>query len=100
MYVGFSVMNIFSVLRVYPGSWYEKAKRAFTPEEIAMVSEAHVVDSKYGYSVCFVLKSGGYSYIPLDQDSPLHTGDSVDLTTAELVTLGKEGEDDIFRVRP
>jgi hypothetical protein len=92
-------MNIFSSLRVYAGKWNEAAKRAFTSDEIAAVSSAYVVDSQYGQSVCFVMLSGGQTYIPLDQNSSKATGDIVDLSKAELVTLSRQGEADIYRVR-
>jgi hypothetical protein len=92
-------MNIFSALRVYAGKWSEKDARAFAPEEIAAVEKAEVVESQYGFSVCFMMKAGGQSYIPLDQNSALGIGDIVDLTKAQLVTLQKQGEKDIYRVR-
>ena len=92
------VMNIFSALRVYAGKWSEKAVRAFTSDEISAVQKATVVDSQYGQSVCFMMLGGGMTYIPLDQNSSKATGDEVDLTKAELVTLAKQGEADIYRV--
>lgn len=92
-------MNIFSSLRVYAGKWVLKASRAFSQEEQDAVSSATVVDSQYGNSVCFMMKSGGQTFIPLDQSSCLGVGESVDLSKAELITLGKQGENDIFRVR-
>ena len=92
-------MNIFSSLRIYAGKWNETAKRAFAPEEISAVSKATVVDSQYGQSVCFMMVSGGQTYIPLDQNSSKSTGDEIDLSKAELVTLSKQGEADIYRVR-
>ena len=92
-------MNIFSALRVYADKWNESAKRAFTSDEISAVQSATVVDSQYGQSVCFMMVSGGMTYIPLDQNSSKATGESVDLSTAELVTLSKQGESDIYRVR-
>lgn len=91
-------MNIFSALRVYAGKWSEKARRAFTSDEINAVSKASVVDSQYGLSVCFMMKAGGMTFIPLDQNSNKAVGDEVDLSKAELLTLGKEGEADIYRV--
>ena len=93
-------MNIFNALRVYAGKWNEKNSRDFTPEEVEAVQEAKVVESQYGYSVCFTMKSGGTTYIPLDQNSSASEGDIVNLSTAKLVTLSKVGEDDIYRVRP
>jgi hypothetical protein len=92
-------MNIFSALRVYAGKWSEKAKRAFTSDEISAVEKATVVDSQYGQSVCFLMVGGGMTYIPLDQNSSKATGEEVDLTKAELVTLSRQGEADIYRVR-
>lgn len=92
-------MNIFSALRIYAGKWSEKLSRAFAPEEIAAVEQAKVVESNYGLSVCFFMKSGGQTYIPLDQNSSLGIDDIVDLSKAEIVTLQKPGEEDIYRVR-
>ena len=92
-------MNIFSSLRTYAGKWNLKASRAFELEEIAAVNKAEVVSSKYGNSVCFFMKSGGQSYIPLSNDSTLAVGDTVDLSKAQLLTLEKDGESDIIRVK-
>ena len=92
-------MNIFSALRVYAGKWSEKEVRAFAPEEVAAVDKAEVVESQYGFSVCFFMKSGGQTYVPLDQNSSLGEGDIIDLTKAQLVTLQRPGEGDIYRVR-
>ena len=92
-------MNIFSALRVYAGKWNEKDVREFTPEEITAVEKAEVVESQYGFSVCFIMKSGGMTYIPLDQNSNFSIGDIIDLTKAQLVTLQRPGENDIYRVR-
>ena len=92
-------MNIFSSLRVYAGKWSEKETRNFSSEEVAAVAKAEVVESQYGFSVCFFMKSGGQTYVPLDQNSNLGLGALVDLTKAKLVTLQRAGEADIYRVR-
>lgn len=92
------MMNIFSALRVYAGKWAVKDERAFTQEEINAVKEAVVVPSTYGLSVCFFMKNGGQTYIPLSTTSQSGSGEVIDLTKAKLVTLGKEGESDIYRV--
>jgi hypothetical protein len=92
-------MNIFSALRVYAGKWSEKKVESFKAEEIALVDKAEVVESQYGLSVCFFMKAGGQSYIPLDQNSSAAIGDTIDLTKAQVVTLQKQGENDIYRVR-
>lgn len=92
-------MNIFSKLQVYAGKWNLKASRSFNSEEIAAINRAEVVSSQYGNSVCFFLKEGGQTYIPLSNDSELTVGDTVDLSSASLLTLEKEGESDILRVK-
>lgn len=90
--------NIFSSLRMYAGKWLFKESRKFSAEEIAAVESATVVPSQYGNSVCFIMKSGGQTYIPLSQNSSKAVGESINLAEAELLTLGKQGEADIFRV--
>ena len=79
-------------------SWVEKSRRAFTQDVIAAVERAEVVASQYGNSVCFIMKSGAQTYIPLSQNSSLTVGDTIDLKAAKLITLCREGEDDIYRV--
>lgn len=91
-------MNIFSNLQVYAGKWSETGRRAFTEEEKAAVIQAVVVASQYGSSVQFTMRNGGLTFIPLDQNSSLGIGELVDLESAEIVTLSKSGENDIFRV--
>ena len=91
-------MSIFNSLRVYAGKWEVKSTRDFTEEEIKAVVHAVVVPSQYGNSVQFTMTGGGLTYIPLDQNSALGAGETVDLTKAKLVTLGKAGENDIYRV--
>ena len=83
---------------VQNNGWKEKERRPFSPDEIAAVARAEVVASQYGYSVCFIMKSGGQTYIPLDKKSFLTVGDTIDLRKASLLTLCREGEDDIYRV--
>jgi hypothetical protein len=90
--------NIFASLRTYAGKWAEKSRRAFSAEEVAAVSNAVVVNSNYGLSVCFMMKSGGQTFIPLSTTSSKGVGETVDLNEATLVTLEKQGEADIVRV--
>ena len=92
-------MNIFNALRVYAGKWSEKEVRNFTKEEVAAVQQAKVVESQYGFSVCFMMVGGGMTYVPLDQNSSLGVDAVVDLAKAQLVTLQRPGEADIYRVR-
>lgn len=90
--------NIFASLRTYAGKWAEKSRRAFSAEEVNAVSDAVVVNSNYGLSVCFMMKSGGQTFIPLSTNSTKGVGEVVDLNEASLVTLEKQGEADIVRV--
>jgi hypothetical protein len=91
-------MNIFSSLRVYAGKWAVSNSRGFSADEIGAVANASVVDSQYGMSVCFMMKSGGQTFIPLSTNSSLTVGDDVDLTKAKLLTLHRDGDADIYRV--
>lgn len=92
-------MNIFSALKVYASKWEVINERSFDPSEINAVKSAKVVSSTYGYSVCFLMKQGGETFIPLDTNSSLSEGDVVNLSTAKVITLHKDGEKDIFRIR-
>ena len=85
-------------MRVYAGKWEVKSTRDFTEEEIKAVVQAVVVPSQYGNSVQFTMAGGGLTFIPLDQNSTLGSGEIVDLTKAKLTTLEKSGEADIYRV--
>ena len=91
-------MNIFAGLQVYGGSWNVVNSRSFEAEEIAAVKNAEVVSSEYGLSVCFFMNGGGQTYIPLSNQSNLGVGDSVDLTKAKILTLHRDGNDDITRI--
>ena len=91
-------MNIFDGLNVYGGKWNVVKSRDFADEEIALVKNAEVVSSDYGKSVCFFMVGGGQTYIPLSNQSMLGVGDSVDLSKAKVLTLHRDGSDDITRI--
>ena len=91
-------MNIFNALRVYAGKWNVTNSRSFSEEEIKAVKSATVVDSQFGSSVCFLMQSGGQTFIPLSTNSSLSLGDTVDLSKAKLLTLHRDGDADIYRV--
>ena len=96
--MGIENMNIFTKLRQYAGKWQLKDSRKFTAEEINAVERTEVVPSQYGNSGCFFMVGGGMSFIPLSNQSNLGVGESIDMSTANLLTLSKQGEDDILRV--
>ncbi len=78
--------------------WTVTARRKLYQDEIAAVQRTEVVSSKYGLSVCFYLKTGKPTYLPLCSNSTLEIGDYVDLEKANILTLSREGEKDIYRV--
>jgi len=84
---------------VYAGKYQVKETRKFTAEEIGAVDHAVVVESQYGLSACFYMKSGGQTYIPMSTDATAGLGETIDLSKAELVTLGRPGDQDIVRVK-
>lgn len=91
-------MGIFSSLQLYAGNWEVKNSRSFTEEEKAQVLRAEVVDSQYGLSACFFMKSGGQSYIPMSSRSKLSSGDAIDMNSVKVLTLGRQGDVDIVRI--
>lgn len=92
------MLNIFSTLQQYAGKWSVVGSRNFTEDEINSVNQAVVVPSQYGNSVCFYMKSGCKTFIPLSTDSSLTVGEAVDLSKAKVLTLSKPGEANITRV--
>jgi hypothetical protein len=90
--------NVFNGLTTYAGNWSVINRRDFNSEEKAAVKSASVVASQYGSSVCFIMKGGGQTYIPVSRDGGFAVGDSVDLDSVELLTLHRDGDSDIIRV--
>lgn len=85
-------MNIFAGLQKYATRYEVKDTRSFNTEELAQISSAKVVASQYGMSVCFYMKAGGQTYVPVSRDSICQVGDVVDVTKAKILTLEKDGE--------
>lgn len=92
-------MSIFSGCKSYKGKWEVTSIEPISKEDIEAVESAHIVNSQYGLSVCFVMKAGNVFYKPVDQNSTCSVGDVVDLTKAKSITLSKQGEADIIRIR-
>lgn len=78
--------------------WRVTSSRPFTEEEIMAVLSNRVVKSQYGLSVEFIMKKGGKTYIPLSSSNEDLVGVQIDLYVAEIFTLSKEGEKDIYRI--
>ena len=75
-----------------------KTFRSFNEDEKAFAISNEIVASKAGKAVRFRLRSGEDKYIPLSEYSLLNIGDSLDLRTAVLLTLCREGYSDRFQV--
>lgn len=89
--------SVFSNLRVFGGSWKVSSRRKFNDAEKSVINKATVVDSRYGYSACFLMKDKTMHFIPLTNDSQLTSGE-LDIDSLEVLILTKPGESDIMRV--
>lgn len=86
-------------LRLYRGKWNVKSVDKFDAAEAASISSAVVVPSDFGQSVCMTLKSGGSRYMPLSNTSrAVANGEEINVADCNVVTLGREGDDDIYRI--
>ena len=90
-------MGFLDKLRTYAGSWSEADREHLSKAEVAQVASATVVEGQYGLSMCFVMKTGGKKFMPLSRDSQLEEGDSVDIKSVEIITLERDGDEDIYR---
>lgn len=90
-------MGFLDKLRTYAGSWSEAGREKLSKAEVAQVESATVVEGQYGLSMCFVMKAGGKKFMPLSRDSQLEEGDSVDVKSVEIITLERDGDEDIYR---
>lgn len=90
-------MGFLDKLRTYAGSWSEAGREKLSKAEVAQVESAKVVEGQYGLSMCFLMKAGGKKFMPLSRDSQLEEGDSVDIKSIDIITLEKDGDDDIYR---
>lgn len=94
--------NIFNSIPKVEAKWtvsLDNPPMPFSAEEIACIQSAEVRDSKYGQSVCFLLTSGEYAFIPLDSNCTIPSGTFVDPAKMIVVTLCKPGREDIKRIR-
>lgn len=90
-------MGFLDKLRTYAGSWSEAGREKLSKAEVAQVASATVVEGQYGLSMCFVMKAGGKKFMPLSRDSQLEEGDSVNIKSVEIITLERDGDEDIYR---
>lgn len=91
-------MGFLDNLRVYAQKWEETARSTFSKADRAKVEKCTVVESDYGLSACFHLVGGGVQYMPLSKDVDLEVGDTIDMEEAEVITLSRPGDNDIYRL--
>ena len=84
--------------RIYAGKWSVASSTKLSAQESANFNSCKVVNSEYGLSACFFMKSGGQGYIPLSQESNLVEGDEIKLDSIKVLTLVKDGESPIQRI--
>lgn len=93
-------MSIISSLVQYKGKWNLVNSSKLEQEDLDAIKSAHVVNSEYGLSVCFILNGGGYSYMPVSQNGiQPNVGDRVDLSAITVEQLHREGDKDIYRAK-
>ena len=98
-------MGLFDLIRIYKSEWTEVAARKFDEKECSLISEAVVVASKYGKSVCFTIPGKGKGFVPLEPVAKVEIGDKLNPAEIELVNLKYTGTDplqtktNIMRIR-
>lgn len=97
-------MSVFSsnIVKEYGGQpWEVTDTENLEQEEIDAIESITVVTKEQEWgestSMCFLMKTGRTRFIPLSRDSELEDGDKVDPTSVVLLTLSREGDDDIVR---
>lgn len=85
-------MGLFDVIKIYKSEWQEVSKRKFDAKECEAISEAVVVASKYGKSVCFTIVGKGKGFVPLEPVAKVEIGDKLNPAELELVNLKYVGD--------
>jgi hypothetical protein len=77
-----------------PSGWSIKEVRNFTQEEIDSFISNTIEPAEHGNAVRFDMKSGGRTYIPLAYSATKGVFETIDMQTAKLIIISKEGEKD------
>ena len=89
--------SFLSSLQEYGGA-YQVAKQAkLSNEDLASLSKITVVNSDFGESMCFHTLAGTMKFVPLDKDSKLTAGQTVDPQSVTIKQLEKPGFSSILR---
>ena len=91
-------MGLLDSLTTYAQSWSESAREKLSVAEVKTIDKIEVVTSEYGLSACFFMKTGGRKYMPLSRDVEAEEGDTIKAKDIEIITLSRDGDDDILRV--
>ena len=93
-----------SSLITYAGKWEITDKELLSkvdPEGFKAISSAHIVETEQDWgisrSICLTLVKGGNKYISLSRDNDLEDGTEVDVNSIEILTLSRDGDDDIYK---
>lgn len=81
-----SMENVFNTLQEYGSNWEILEVRNFNAQELTSIEKVEVRASTYGKSMCFFMKNGKKTFIPVDRESNLNIGDEV---AADKVQLRK-----------
>lgn len=98
-------MGFLSSLTSYGGAKWEVTDKEFLSkfdkEGFKQIKSAEVTEKAQTWgtsiAVCLFMKDGTTKYVPLSTESNLEVGDEVDLKSIEILTLSRDGEDDIYR---
>lgn len=98
-------MGFLSGLTSYGGSKWEvtdtELLSKFDKEGFKDIKSAKVTEKEQTWgtsvAVCLFMKDGTTKYIPLSTESNLEVDDEVDLKSIEIITLSRDGDDDIYR---
>jgi hypothetical protein len=91
-------MSLFSNVKIYAGNWNVKSVDKLEQADKDAIKNVVTTSSDYGISACFFLKRGGQFYIPMSRDANVGVGEVLDVDKIEVITLEKDGENDIQRI--
>lgn len=93
-------MSIFDHINWGP-MWKEKERRPLTQKELDAIQSAKIVETKYGDAMCFLLKNGEESWVPIADASKIQekiVEGRIDLKAIYIATLEREGDEPIHRI--
>lgn len=95
-------MSIFDSLKKYPGSWQVVKTNSLRNElgdNLEKLSGIEVVPSEFGIAVKFSFKGGYSNYIAVStENDTLEIGEKPSVDELVVLTLHREGDDDIYRI--